>query len=273
MKWSIGIYAGKDFCNLKDYTNNPVLTAYDVTNIKASFVADPFMVHHNHKWIIFFEAKDQTARNGKSKGFIGCAESNDLITWKYIGTALIDNFHLSYPYVFKHNNDFFMIPDCSSTGSVKLYVAIDFPLKWKHVKDLISGNTFVDTSPFYYNGKWWFFTSCKNKLLYLYYADDLTGKWSPHSENPVVSDSSCARPGGRIIEINNKIIRFGQNCSQRYGAGLSAFNINILDTLYYSEEKICDVLYPSKSQWCRNATHHIDLHKIDNKFIACIDGW
>ena len=35
---------------------NPVLTADDVTDVEAEFVADPFMFHENGTWYIFFDS-------------------------------------------------------------------------------------------------------------------------------------------------------------------------------------------------------------------------
>ena len=47
--WSIGIYTGESPVSLRPSPNvqNPVLTHAHVTDIAASFVADPFMVHEN----------------------------------------------------------------------------------------------------------------------------------------------------------------------------------------------------------------------------------
>ena len=52
--WSIGVYEGATPFNLSAPENifNPVLTAKDVDDIDASFVADPFMLLKNRKYFL-----------------------------------------------------------------------------------------------------------------------------------------------------------------------------------------------------------------------------
>jgi hypothetical protein len=55
--WSIGIYEGSDPFKMSPVTDikNPVLTAKDVTDVDAIFVADPFIIADNNKYYMFFE--------------------------------------------------------------------------------------------------------------------------------------------------------------------------------------------------------------------------
>src|SRR5262245_18786672 len=77
--WSIGIYVGtspSDFMPLAG-VQNPVLTREDVSDIRAAFVADPFMLRVNHMWYMFFEVMNQKT----NKGEIGFAVSKDGLKW------------------------------------------------------------------------------------------------------------------------------------------------------------------------------------------------
>ena len=47
-----------------------------------------------------------------------------------IGIALIEEFHLSYPYLFEFKDDLYMCPETGEKGEIRLYKCIDFPLKW-----------------------------------------------------------------------------------------------------------------------------------------------
>ena len=61
---------------------NPVLTASDVTDKTASFVADPFMFYEDGNWFMFFEVEDYVSAD------IGLAKSNDgLIIRKGINSS------------------------------------------------------------------------------------------------------------------------------------------------------------------------------------------
>lgn len=63
---SIAIYAGESPLHVASPTNvkNPVLTAQDVTDVKAVFVADPFMVHEQDTWFMFFEVLNKNSSHG-----------------------------------------------------------------------------------------------------------------------------------------------------------------------------------------------------------------
>ena len=64
--WSIGIYTGDSPFQLRAPANdpNPVVTAADVTDIPAEFVADPFMLHAGDRWHMFFEVLNRETQLG-----------------------------------------------------------------------------------------------------------------------------------------------------------------------------------------------------------------
>ncbi|MDD5165869.1 MAG: hypothetical protein PHQ57_00560 [Candidatus Omnitrophica bacterium] len=278
-RWSIGIYVGDSPYGFKPPKNikNPVLTAKDVIDRNAEFVADPFMVNEQGIWYMFFEVMDSSL--GKAE--IGLATSSDACHWQYRQIVLSEPFHLSYPYVFKWGNEYYMIPESYNANSVKLYKAVDFPFKWAHVVDLLIG-TFSDSSVFHYADKWWMFTvdtleyPSNNDRLKLYYSQDLQGPWLEHVKSPVIKGNShIARPGGRVSVIGERIIRYAQDDYPRYGLRLYAFEITKL-TLTEYEERICPVepvLQANGRGWSKSGMHNIDAHFLgDSRWIACVDG-
>src|SRR3972149_5897581 len=94
-----------------------------------------------------------------SQGDSGYAESRDALHWRYKGIILDEKFHLSYPYVFKWKEDYYLIPESNNDLSVRLYKASPFPRKWNYIGNLLSGYHFVDPSIVRYKGKWWMFLS------------------------------------------------------------------------------------------------------------------
>jgi hypothetical protein len=63
--WAIGIYVGDSPFNMSSGNiGNPVLTAQDVTDISALFVADPFMVNEKDVWYMFFEVWNSGTNQG-----------------------------------------------------------------------------------------------------------------------------------------------------------------------------------------------------------------
>lgn len=274
--WSIGIYLGKslvDFAPPPTITN-PVLTAQDVTDVKADFVADPFMLHENDTWYMFFEvlnARDQ-------RGEIGLATSKDGFKWTYQQIVLDEPFHLSYPYVFKWNHDYYLIPESYKANCIRLYKAVDFPIKWSFLTTLLDGGDYVDSSVFQFNGMWWLFTSSpKGNILHLYYADDLMGDWTEHPKSPVIEGNiNIARPGGRVVVVDGKILRYTQDGEHFYGNQVRAFEITELTPTNYAEKEVekNPVLKASGMGWNKIGMHTIDPHKLaEDNWLACVDGY
>jgi len=273
--YSIGIYSGRSPFDLQPAADveNPVLSAKSVTDVPAEFVADPFMLIEDDTWYMFFEVMNTSTNQGD----IGLAVSSDGFNWTYKQIVLDEPFHLSYPYVFKWDNKFYMIPETLQADSVRLYEALDFPLNWSFVKELITGE-YVDSSILHYDEQWWLFTSkCRNDVLHLFYAKDLTGAWTEHPQSPIIlRDANIARPGGRVVIYNGQPVRFTQDCDPDYGIQVRAFLITKLTTESYQEEEVPmnPVLRGSGSGWNAQRMHHIDPHQMDdNQWIACVDGY
>lgn len=276
-EWSIGIYTAESPFDLLPSENksNPVLTAKDVTDIPADFVADPFMVKENSIWYMFFEVMNANTKQGD----IGLAMSNDGLNWTYNQIVLDEPFHLSYPYVFRWRTQYYMIPESRQAGSIRLYKAVNFPTQWSFVATLLRGY-YVDSSIIHRDGRWWIFVGTNpedNDTLRLYYADDLIGPWVEHPKSPIIiGDANIARPGGRILTFNDRVFRYAQDDDPVYGNQVRAFEITRLTTISYEEKGVTKspILEASGVGWNAKGMHHIDPHQIDgNRWIACVDGY
>jgi len=276
--WAIGIFSGESPMSFATSPGlkNPVLTYKDVTDIRATFVADPFMVYEKDTWYLFFEAMDKDT----GKGDIAVATSKDGFHWKYQKVVLHEPFHLSYPYVFKWKNEYYMLPETKRAYSVRLYKAVNFPFKWEFVGNLLNNVGYVDSSLFYVHNKWWMFTTSGKKQflnLHLYYADHLRGPWTEHPKSPVVRDNpNTARCGGRVLVADGKIIRYAQDDFPKYGNKIRPFEIVELTTSDYKEKEIkqFSVAKSSRIAWNKDGMHNIDAHQLSkNKWMAVMDGY
>jgi hypothetical protein len=274
LKWSIGIYTGNSPLSLSQPANitNPVLKVTDITGMKASFLADPFMTRSDSsQWVLFMEIADSATR----RGCIGLATSEDGFKWKYDGVVLDEPFHLSYPYVFKSEDKYYMVPESRQAKSVRLYEAVEFPHKWRLASVLLEGE-YVDSSLLQYSGKWWMFTKTPDFSLHLFHADKLTGPWIEHPKSPVViSDKTTARPGGRVIVYGGKVYRYAQDGYPNYGRRVWAMEITKLTTTEYHEQFAGDspVVKASGHGWNRIGMHTVDPHEIKpGEWISCVDG-
>ncbi|MDR2728885.1 MAG: hypothetical protein LBB56_07110, partial [Chitinispirillales bacterium] len=272
-----GIYTGASPFELRPAEGvvNPVLTAGDVTDIKAEFVADPFMIKKDSAWYMFFE----TLNSLTNKGVISLAESGDGLSWDYRQVVLQEPFHLSYPLVFLDNGQYYMIPECAESKQLRLYRAVDFPYQWEFTDQLLDGE-FGDHVIFEESGTWWIIANGspkKHDVTRLFFADSLRGPYSEHPSSPIVrGNASRARPGGRIPLVNGSRYWLAQDCKTSYGKKLNAFQITALNRVEYAEKlySVKPVLAGGKFRWSRRGMHHIDAHQLeDGRWIACVDGY
>lgn len=225
---------------------------------------------------MFFEVLNQF--NGK--GEIALATSQDALAWEYSKIVLTEPFHMSYPQVFEWQEDFYMVPETSRHGSVRLYKADSFPFGWKKVATMLEGERIVDSSIFRFQEMWWLFADSgvapKNPVLRLYFAEELVGPWREHPNSPILEgDPQRARPAGRVVVINGVPHRFAQSVYPVYGKDVCVFEIVELSVDSYSERQVGDgpIIGPGQEDWNKHGMHHIDLHMLqDESWLACVDG-
>jgi len=265
--WSIGIYGGSFPYDIEPISECSVLSASDVTDVRAKGVADPFMIlAKNGMWYMFFEVIS-------NQGDIGFASSADCISWKYEGLVLDEPFHLSYPYVFEYENEYYMIPETSESNEVRLYKATEFPRKWIFQQKLLDGS-YVDPSILRHADVFYLFSSQGGKLT-LHVASELTGPWISHPASPIVkSNKRISRQAGRLVEVDGRLVRYAQDCTESYGKQVIAIEIQRLSGFDYSEQEMDEnpILTASGYGWNKDGMHHVDLHQTDGHWRACVDG-
>ncbi|MHC1761384.1 MAG: hypothetical protein AB9917_18090 [Negativicutes bacterium] len=209
------------------------------------FWADPFVVYENSKYYIFIEEVIAPS----NRGHISCFTIDAKGTISLPKTVIEKPYHMSYPFIFSHNNEYYMIPETSENRTIDLYKCVDFPDKWEFVTTLAENINAADATLFHKDGKWWLFACvCENPgtpsndELFLFYSTDLfSQKWTPHVKNPIVSDVGSARPAGKIFVYNGNIYRPSQNSSKRYGYGVKMNQIVALSETEYKEECVCSI--------------------------------
>ena len=231
---------------------------------KDRFWADPHIIYKNQKYHIFIEELIYATE----KGHISLIEMDQEGNFSKPEVVLDRPYHLSYPYVFEHENEYYMIPESLQNKTIELYKCIEFPKKWEFQMNLMENIEAVDTTPFYHAGKWWLFANCIETEgtsswdeLYLFSSENLFSQdWKPHKNNPVVSDCKSSRPAGKIFLEGNRIYRPSQNCSVRYGYGFNINEIIRLDDEHY-EEKIVSAVQPN---WDKKIIGTHTFNRVEN---------
>jgi hypothetical protein len=203
------------------------------------FWADPFPVYREGKYYIFFE--ELLFKTGK--GHISVTELQKDGSWSTPTIILDQAQHLSYPFIFKWQGSYYLIPETHARRTIELYRCLAWPHRWELEKVLLSEINASDATVCEIEGMWWMFaavaaegTKAKDELS-LFFAKSPLGPWIPHAKNPVVSDVRRARPAGRVYQSDKAWIRPAQDCAGPYGRGIVMLEILRLTPQEYAEEK------------------------------------
>lgn len=227
------------------------------------FWADPFVVDYKGEQYVFFE--EMLYERGI--GHLACIHLSREGEPSEPIKVLEKPYHLSYPFVFQYQGQYYMIPETAANHTIELYRCEKFPHRWVFERNLMEDVEAYDATLLEYRGKWWMFVGMRthancspNEELYLFHTDNPLGtEWTAHPQNPVVARASHARPGGRIIENDGHLYRPSQNCAGTYGRGLNINLIRQLDERVYREETVSSCL--PDGDYDMNGVHTLGLGK------------
>lgn len=220
------------------------------------FWADPFPVRVGNEYYIFHE--ELLFASGKGSIVVTVLDDTARPVAPCL-PVLQKDCHLSYPFVFQWDGDFFMIPETAARHQVELYRCVGFPSHWKLERVLLAGLRAFDSTLAFVSGRWWLFANVaaygagSMDELHVFHADSPLGPWTPRRNNPVKSDVRSARPAGRIFERHGQYYRPAQDCSRHYGYAVSINRILQLDPETYAEVEV-DKILPN---W---APHVVGVH-------------
>ncbi len=210
---------------------------------KGVWWGDPHVASDGRDFFIFIE--ELKLPFGENRGHISVIRMDPEGRYEQPVKVLERPYHLSNPFVFEWEGRRFMVPESAHGRTIELYEAVEFPYKWKLMKNIMTDVHAVDTTIVRRDGLWWLFCNIKenegaplNDELFLFYSDDLfTNRWTPHPLNPVVTDVRRARPAGALFEQDGALYRPSQDCSKCYGYAISLNKVVRMDREHYEEEK------------------------------------
>lgn len=198
------------------------------------WVADPMLAEDNGKTYLFYEAAHH------DKGRIEVVELYANGTTSQPAVALEREYHLSYPFVFKHDGEWYMIPESCAIHEVQLLKATHFPTDWEYVTTLLKENA-VDTTVQNVNGKLLLLTFLPQagnecvfpKAFWLDWSDDIKLAEIPWPN----FDSLQVRGAGRMLADGRRYVRPAQlNQPMSYGDGVLFEECRCSDAPYGEKE-------------------------------------
>jgi hypothetical protein len=253
-------FLGKLPKDLKDL-KGAMSAARQVKPKRDQYWADPFLFRKGEELFLFFENFSYAKNRGRIS--VGRITGEG---FEFMGDALVRDYHLSYPFIFKEGDEIYMVPETHKQQRVELWRATEFPLRWELQATALEGSSAVDTTFLKRDGQWWLFCNIANDSfgdhaseLHIFKIDGPEmGHIQPHGLNPVVIDSATARNGGRIFERDGRLFRASQNNSYGvYGYGLNLMEIVALSMTDYREEPYIQIT-PDFQKGVM-ACHHFDF--------------
>lgn len=238
-------------------------TFFMIKNPWWGWAADPFVFDYKGKTYLFAELWDYRT----AKGCLGYKILEDKNSdWKVV---ISENYHLSYPHIFKINEQIYMCPESNASNSVYFYKAINFPDRWEKQKPFLKGK-YCDTTFLKYREKLYGFTCIYHTKPYKLLLFELDKNKVCFSDNsPILEGGSMTRPGGGFFEENGKLIRVSQDCHNYYGEALFFTEVN-LNWPSYKEKLIKKITITDIK--LNKAVHPIGIHTYNrSNFYEVID--
>lgn len=197
-----------------------------------TYQADPFLFRKGNKRCLFIEDYDYM------KGKISVYDVDDSGPHN-LRTAIEEAWHMSYPFLFEHDGQTWMVPETGWNGKIDLYRCLEFPDKWTRIKTLIHKPGF-DSTLIGVNDKIWLFTTHGDlDELSIYCADDLLGEWRLFHKGKYTH----SRSAGKIFSHDFRLIRPTQDCSACYGHAIVFKEIQMSEDGY--KEKVYKRVEPT----------------------------
>lgn len=211
-----------------------------------TFLADPFAISDGKHLHVFAEQYDYRTRHG----IIDRLTFDENLSLLDRCPALREAWHLSYPFVFEADGAIWMLPEAHRSGMLTLYRAHGHFEDWRAECTITLDGNPVDASVTRHNDRWWIFYTVASdrhsKLanLHVAWADNLTGPWTCHPNNPVRCDPTSSRPGGTPMMIGERVMLPVQDCARTYGGAIRPLWIDRLAETEFSATSGDRIAFP-----------------------------
>ncbi len=221
-----------------------------------NFYADPFPLEEDGRRCLLFEEFEGLKNKGRICAV--CLETGR------IEPVLERDYHLSYPYLFRHGEHWWMVPESHGNGTLDLYRCESFPFGWRRVCCLMEGVEAVDTNLVFRQDRVWLVTSLgagqgQQHLALFSRPELMSGEWQAHPVNASLLYRGSPNLGGRnagpIFRVGERLLRPTQYNPRYYGESMVLNEIIQWDEERYEERPWSWVHYPRRSGTC----HHLCL--------------
>jgi hypothetical protein len=233
-QWSIGLHPGQA-------SPESLSSFVHLDPPKGLHWADPFLVENEDRFHLFLEEVSTSRLLGR----ISVVEVDHTGMLGEPKPVIVEDFHLSYPCLFRAEGELWMVPEAARSGGMRLYRCHRFPDVWHYEKEMMSDVYALDPTIVEIDGLWWMFVTIRanrgaptTEDLSLFFAESPLGPWHPHRQGLIRSTPRGARSAGRPFCRSGTWYRPAQDCRGGYGRGVIIQKIEELTTDSYRETEV-----------------------------------
>jgi hypothetical protein len=194
-------------------------------NLSHISTADPFLIKNDKHTFCFFEFFERNKVRGKI-GMLRISASANLESseMEFFDNVIVEDFHLSFPFIFKYDEKYFILPEGSHSGRMPLYCSEALEGPWRFILDLVIPEVLLDCVVFFTGQKFMLIGSRRmfndaagSNILLAYEALSLESEWVLNKSFVEWSDLT-SRNGGFELLSSYEFIRYSQSfCNGTYG--------------------------------------------------------
>ncbi len=233
-----------------------------------SYLADPFVVSHGGRDWLFAEQFRYAHHEGRLVvlPLSSRAGTPDPVPLELIGPVCA---HRSFPFVFAHGGQPYLLPETSANRCVDLYTAVDFPRRWRWHRRLLDGWDAVDSTLHWSGDRWWLLTFARRdpvqpRAFAIFSAPSLdAAAWAPHPVNAERRHAGAPFGSGRgagplLQDSSGAWLRPVQTSRRYYGEGVRFFRIDRLTPTAFSESPL-PAEHPLAALAASQPWHHLAI--------------
>ena len=228
--------------------------------------ADPFLFSDSDRLYAFYEVCTDFG-----KGEIWAHSMGKDGNWVEHGQVLAEPFHLSFPCVFRgRDGAIYMLPETASSGHAWLYVADEFPLKWRRLRVLLvkplKDPAIIETA-----GGALLLGTNLNDQLECHASQGLHAEFDAIGQR-ITDDKAVSRNAGAFFSVAGKCYRPAQYGVNFYGEKVGIMEVDLDGPAGYREHLVIADLFPSKPKWMALGCHHVSIAHFDGACFVVVDG-
>lgn len=199
-----------------------------IENTDDYWFADPLLFSDNGKTWLFVEAYNRKSHKGEI-GYFEIVEGRAVNFKIVIDTPT----HMSYPFVFKYLDEYYMIPETGAAHHIALYKAKSFPGTWELDTILLDNVVYRDSTIIPDNNGMFKVLSYKQEgtnrfnmknTFTVFQLDMKEKRLTKISE--FLDKKQNNRPAGPCFINGGGLFRVSQKCNRAYGEAMYVYEIN-----------------------------------------------